>query len=77
MADWLIIPAGDAIRALADKRKVHALEAADEWGEVTAIEGLVDRGLLTPNHRISLARGRVRFETGAGAFRAERERRRL
>ena len=72
MTEWLAISAREAVEALRT-RAVYAIEQPDgTWGEVTAIDDVLEQGLRTPAYRIRFVSGRVRIATGERIFRVER-----
>ncbi len=73
MTEWLTISARDAIQTLRTNA-VYALETPDGgWGEVRAIDDVLEQGLHVPAYRIRFASGHVRVATGDSIFRVERD----
>ncbi len=73
MTEWLSISARDAIETLRTNT-VYAVETPDGgWGEVRAIDDVLEQGLHMPAYRIRFASGHVRVATGDGIFRVERD----
>ena len=64
---------GDAVLALGTNT-VYAVETPDGgWGEVRAIDDLLEQGLHMPAYRIRFASGHAKVATGEGIFRVERD----
>ena len=72
MTDWLNISTQQAMLSLRQNLVVYGAEAPDgEWGQVLAIEELLEQGLRTAVYRIRFASGDVRFGPADGGFRVE------
>jgi hypothetical protein len=59
----------DAIEALQQGRLVLAPESPEAWSEVSTIEPLREKGVLTPAYRIRFASGHGRVTEGGEQFR--------
>ena len=73
MTDWLNITTKQAIQSLGQNLVVYGVGTHDgEWGQVLAIEELLEHGVRTAAYRIRFASGDVRFGPAGGGFRVER-----
>jgi hypothetical protein len=72
MTDWLAISTQQAILSLGQNLVVYGIETPDgQWGEVLAIEELLERGMRTAAYSIRFASGHVRVAPAGGGFRVQ------
>ena len=73
MTEWLNITTQQAIQSLGQNLVVYGVETRDgQWGQVLAIEELLEHGVRTAVYKIRFASGDVRFGLADAGFRVER-----
>ena len=72
MTDWLNISTQQAIQSLGQDLVVYGVETREgQWGQVRAIEEMLEHGVRTAVYKIRFTSGHVQVAPGGVVFRVE------